>query len=63
MKVTKDFVKALNRKKGELRVSDSEIARETGLSLATVNKLLKGKNKVVHDKTFNILSNWLFERI
>lgn len=63
MKITKEFIKALNRKKGELRLSDSEIARETGLTITTVNSLLAGKRKNVRSTTFNALSNWLFERI
>lgn len=63
MEITKDFIKAVNRKKGELRLSDSEIARETGLTITTVNRLLAGKRKNVHYTTFNALSNWLFEKI
>lgn len=63
MKASKEFIKALNRVKGELRLSDSQIAKQTGLSIVTVNKLLNGNRSVVQDKTFYTLSNWLFEKI
>lgn len=63
MKASKEFIKALNRIKGELRLSDSQIANQTGLSVVTVNKLLNGNRSIVQDKTFYALSNWLFEKI
>lgn len=63
MKTSKEFIKALNRAKGELRLSDREIAKQTGLSIVTINKMLNGNRSIVQDKTFYALSNWLFEKI
>ncbi len=63
MKVTEDLTKALGRKRGELNISVLELARQTGVSRWTLDKILKNRAGNINPTTLNKLNVWLYEHV
>ena len=63
MKLTNSQILALKRKRGELNISVLEMARETGVSRWTLDKILKGEQTSVHKSTFDKLNSWLLHQL
>ncbi|USZ60693.1 helix-turn-helix transcriptional regulator [Lactiplantibacillus plantarum] len=63
MKVTEDLTKALGRKRGELNISVLELARQTGVSRWTLDRLLHGQSENINPTTLNKLNGWLYEHV
>lgn len=63
MKVNKDMLTALRRKRGEQNLSVIELSRQTGISRWTLDKLLSGKSENVRPTTAEKLNDWLYQFI
>ncbi|GIQ95581.1 helix-turn-helix domain-containing protein [Lactiplantibacillus plantarum] len=63
MKVTNDLTKALGRKRGELNISVMELARQTGVSRWTLDKILSNRADNINPTTLNKLNGWLYEHV
>lgn len=63
MKVNKDMLTALRRKRGEQNLSVVELSRQTGISRWTLDKLLRGKSENIRPTTADKLNDWLYQLI
>lgn len=63
VKVTNDLTKALGRKRGELNISVMELARQTGVSRWTLDKILSNRADNINPTTLNKLNGWLYEHV
>lgn len=62
-KVTPELVRALGRQRGERNISVLELARQTGVSRWTLDKVLDGRAEFVHSQTLDRLNSWLYARM
>ena len=63
MKLTNSQILALKRKRGELNISVLEMAKETGVSRWTLDKIFKGEKTHVYKSTFDKLNCWLISQL
>lgn len=63
MKLDAGLALALRRKRGELNISVMELARQTGVSRWTLDRLLSGERDKVRPSTVNKLNAWLYQQI
>lgn len=63
MKLTNSQILALKRKRGELNISVLEMAKETGVSRWTLDKIFKGEKTSVYKSTFDKLNCWLISQL
>lgn len=63
MKLDAGLALALRRKRGELNISVMELARQTGVSRWTLDRLLSGERDRVRPSTVNKLNAWLYQQI
>ena len=61
--VNKDMLLALKRKRGEENISVIELARQTGVSRWTLDKLLTGKSENIRPTTAEKINEWLYKLI
>ncbi|WP_325216931.1 helix-turn-helix domain-containing protein [Lacticaseibacillus paracasei] len=61
--LTKDFVKALGRKRGEMNITAAELARQTEVSRYTIYNILSGRSDMVRTETLSKLNEWLYQRV
>ncbi|WP_288573272.1 helix-turn-helix transcriptional regulator [uncultured Weissella sp.] len=61
--VSKELKTAIKRKRGELNISVVELARQTGVSRWTLDKVLKGTTDNVRPTTASKLNEWLYKQI
>lgn len=54
---------AIGRKRGELNLNLSQLAKETGVSIWTLSPILSGKRTNVNRTTIEKLDNWLYQHI
>lgn len=59
MELTEQQVKALKRKRGELDYSNKQLSIATGVSVWTLNKIIKHQHRTVNQSTFKKLNDWL----
>lgn len=59
MKLTENQVRAIKRKRGELDLSISDLAKRTGVSKWTLIDIFKHNHRNVNSLTFERLNNWL----
>lgn len=62
-KLSNDLMKALRRQRGENNISVLELARQTGVSRWTLDKILKGTTNSVRPTTISKLNEWLYKQI
>lgn len=62
-KVTTDQIKALGRKRGELNITVSEMARQTDVSRWTLDNILSGRSVMIRTETMNKLNSWLYQHV
>lgn len=62
-KVTTDQIKALGRKRGELNITVSEMARQTDVSRWTLDNILSGRSVMIRTETMNKLNGWLYQHV
>lgn len=55
----KKFVKKIVIAKALNRISIKELARLSGVNHVTMSKILSGERTIVHQSTFDKLSDWL----
>lgn len=63
VKLTNSQILALKRKHGELNISVLEMAKETGVSRWTLDKIFKGEKTNVYKSTFDKLNCWLISQL
>lgn len=62
MLLTEKQILGIKRKRGELDYSDKELAVQTGVSVWTLNKILKHKQRNVNRTTYSKLNDWLIDQ-
>ncbi|WP_334330144.1 helix-turn-helix domain-containing protein [Companilactobacillus sp. HBUAS59699] len=63
MKLPSDLPKALGRKRGELNISVLGLAKETGVSRWTLDKILNGTAENINPSTLEKINYWLYQHI
>lgn len=58
-----NFFVALRRKRGELNISVNELARQTGVSRWTLDKILKGRTNSLRPSTVQKINEWLYKHV
>ncbi|MFC6178654.1 helix-turn-helix domain-containing protein [Weissella sagaensis] len=61
--ISKDLTTAIKRKRGELNITVIELARQTGVSRWTLDKIFKGKTDEAFPTTIAKLNEWLYKQI
>ncbi|XZO07613.1 helix-turn-helix transcriptional regulator [Weissella paramesenteroides] len=61
--VSNELITAIKRKRGELNISVVELARQTGVSRWTLNKIFKGKTNEAFPTTIAKLNEWLYKQM
>lgn len=61
--ITPEMQKAVRRLRGELQLSQGELAELLGVSRPTVFNIENVSGQVVYPKTFNALQAWLMEHV
>ena len=59
MQLTDGQVIAIKRKRGELNLSISDLARQTGVNRWTLSDILSNDHRHVSKATYQNLTNWL----
>lgn len=62
MNLNTNQILALKRKRGELNLTVTALAREIGVSRWTLDKIFKGKTNI-HKSTFDKLNDWLISQL
>lgn len=62
-KINESMLKAIRRQRGELNLKVNDLAAQTNLSRFTLYRVLNGTGEYVTDKTYEALSNWLYEKL
>ena len=62
MKLSNQQITAIKRKRGELNLTTSKLADETGISRYTLSDIINRNKRNVQQKTFLKLNNWLIEQ-
>jgi predicted transcriptional regulator len=63
MQATPELITALRRKRGELNISNTELARQTGVSVWTIRYLLNKQRDQIRPSTAAKLNAWLYTKI
>ena len=63
MNLNPNQILALKRKRGELNLTVTALARETGVSRWTLDKIFKGEKTNIHKSTFDRLNDWLINQL
>lgn len=63
MNLNPNQILALKRKRGELNLTVTALARETGVSRWTLDKIFKGEKTNIHKSTFDKLNDWLINQL
>ncbi|TLQ03785.1 helix-turn-helix transcriptional regulator [Pediococcus stilesii] len=58
-----NFFVAVRRKRGELNISVNELARQTGVSRWTLDKILKGRTNSLRPSTIRKINEWLYKHV
>lgn len=61
--VSNELTTAIKRKRGELNITVVELARQTGVSRWTLNKIFKGKTNEAFPTTIAKLNEWLYKQM
>lgn len=61
MKLTEKQIIALKRKRGELDLSITDLAKETKVSQWTLRNIFKHGHRNVNKETFEKLNNWIIK--
>ena len=61
MKLSNKQVTAIKRKRGELGLSITDLARQVGLSRRTIYNILTEDARTVNPTTYRKLSDWLID--
>lgn len=62
-RLSNELTIALKRKRGERNISVLELARQTGVSRWTLDKILKGTTHNIRPTTADKLNTWLYKQI
>lgn len=57
------MITALKRARGERNLKVNQLAKETGVSRWTLDKLLKGEGTNVQNRTMHYLNDWLYKQV
>jgi len=63
MKVNEGMIRAVNRKRGEKKITLQELSEVTGIGKVTLSTVLGGKRTEVRYSTIDKLNTWLYQFI